>query len=89
MSLVFDLGHRHELPAEQLLALVGGKAANLAVMSGELSLPVPPGFVITTDACRAYLAGGWPGGLDDEIRVAIGALEVGRASCRERVSYHV
>ncbi len=75
VSLVFDLGHRHDLPPDQLTALVGGKAANLAVMAGELRLPVPPGFVITTDACRAYLAGGWPAGLDDEIRAAMRALE--------------
>ncbi len=37
-------------------ALVGGKAANLAVMAGELGLPVPPGFVITTETCRTFLA---------------------------------
>ena len=55
-----------DLPPDELLALVGGKAANLAVMLGpELRLPVPPGFVVTTEACRAYLAGGWPDGLDD------------------------
>ena len=38
------------------LALAGGKGANL----GELvraGLPVPPGFVLTTDAYRAYVAG--------------------------------
>ena len=34
--------------------LLGGKGANLAEMSN-LGLPVPPGFTITTDACRAYL----------------------------------
>ena len=35
--------------------LLGGKGANLAEMT-RLGLPVPPGFTITTDACRAYLA---------------------------------
>jgi pyruvate,orthophosphate dikinase len=75
VSFVFDLGHRHDLPSDQLVALVGGKAASLAMMAGELGLPVPPGFVITTDACRAFLSGGWPAGLDDEIRGAIGGLE--------------
>ena len=34
--------------------LLGGKGANLAEMT-KLGLPVPPGFTITTEACRAYL----------------------------------
>jgi len=37
--------------------LLGGKGANLAEMTN-LGLPVPPGFIITTDACRHYLAEG-------------------------------
>jgi pyruvate, orthophosphate dikinase len=56
-------------------SLVGGKAANLGVMARDLGLPVPPGFAISTEACRAYLAGGWPEGLDDEIRAGMGAIE--------------
>ncbi len=55
--------------------LLGGKGANLAEMTSVLRLPVPPGFTISTDACRAYLRGGWPEGLDDEIATQIGALE--------------
>ena len=52
-----------DLPEPDLRALVGGKAANLGMMLGpDLRLPVPPGFVITTEACRAFLAGGWPNG---------------------------
>jgi pyruvate,orthophosphate dikinase len=39
--------------------LLGGKGANLAEMTN-LGLPVPPGFVITTEACRAYLKEGHP-----------------------------
>jgi pyruvate,orthophosphate dikinase len=35
--------------------LLGGKGANLAEMT-RLGLPVPPGFTITTEACRSYLA---------------------------------
>jgi pyruvate,orthophosphate dikinase len=60
--------------------LVGGKAANLGVMVRDLGLPVPPGFAISTEACRAFLAGGWPEGLDEEIREGIAELEaaVGR-----------
>ena len=56
-------------------SLVGSKAANLGVMARDLGLPVPPGFVISTAACRAYLAGGWPEGLDDEIREGMAAIE--------------
>ncbi|MDR0504236.1 MAG: hypothetical protein LBG70_00285, partial [Bifidobacteriaceae bacterium] len=34
--------------------LLGGKGANLGEMTG-LGLPVPPGFTVTTDACRFYM----------------------------------
>jgi pyruvate,orthophosphate dikinase len=66
-------------PAEAT-ALVGGKAANLGVMARDLGLPVPPGFAITTAACRAFLAGGWPDGLDEELRSRMARIEaaVGR-----------
>ncbi len=40
-----------------MVDLLGGKGANLAEMT-RLGLPVPHGFVITTEACRAYLAHG-------------------------------
>jgi pyruvate,orthophosphate dikinase len=45
-----------------------------------LGLPVPPGFAVSTAACRGYLAGGWPEGLDEEIREHVSRLEetVGR-----------
>jgi pyruvate,orthophosphate dikinase len=75
MSLVFDLDHDHDLPPEELRLLVGGKAANLAVMASELRLPVPPGFVVSTRACRAYLLGGWPDGLETELRAHMRRLE--------------
>src|SRR5258708_22964959 len=68
MRLVFGLDHDHDLPPEDLRLLIGGKAANLAVMASELGLPVPRGFVISTEACRAYLSAGWPEGLDAELR---------------------
>lgn len=67
MGYVFALDQRHDLSRDALTRLVGGKAANLAVMSAELGLPVPPGFVISTEACRSYLSNGWPRGLDQEI----------------------
>src|SRR3954454_5927604 len=80
MTLVFDLGHQHDRSPVEVVDLVGGKAANLGVMAAELGLPVPPGFVISTEACRAYLEGGWPAGLDEEIRAHLHEVEdrVGR-----------
>ena len=57
--------------------LLGGKGANLAEMTN-LGLPVPPGFTITTDACRYYLAeGSVPDGLDDEVTRHLRDLEAG------------
>ena len=55
--------------------LLGGKGANLAEMTSVLKLPVPPGFTISTDACRAYMRGGWPHELDIEIATQIAKLE--------------
>src|SRR5438552_207270 len=55
--------------------LLGGKGANLAEMV-KLGLPVPPGFTISTEACRAYLASGVaPDGLDGQIAEHLAALE--------------
>jgi pyruvate,orthophosphate dikinase len=55
--------------------LLGGKGANLAEMMSVLGLPVPHGFTITTDACRAYMYKGWPKELNEEITRHVGALE--------------
>jgi pyruvate,orthophosphate dikinase len=56
--------------------LLGGKGANLAEMTN-LGLPVPPGFTITTEACKAYMAAGdrLPDGLMDEVAAALEQLE--------------
>ena len=55
--------------------LLGGKGANLAEMT-RLGLPVPPGFTITTDACRAYLHDGVvPAELRVEVTLAIRQME--------------
>jgi len=54
--------------------VLGGKGFGLAEMSG-MSLPVPPGFTIATDACRFYLEHGrLPDGLDEEIADALSWL---------------
>ncbi|MGD2216304.1 MAG: PEP/pyruvate-binding domain-containing protein, partial [Gemmatimonadales bacterium] len=56
--------------------LLGGKGAGLASMT-QMGLPVPPGFTVTTEACRQYLAGGrqFPGGFLDEVQAAMKQLE--------------
>ena len=56
--------------------LLGGKGSNLCEMT-RLGLPVPPGFVITTQVCRDYLAGDYtlPKGLEQTIRERIAELE--------------
>ena len=55
--------------------LLGGKGSGLAEMT-QLGVPVPGGFTITTDACRAYLReGGLPAGLEDEVAHHIERLE--------------
>jgi pyruvate,orthophosphate dikinase len=56
--------------------LLGGKGIGLAQMT-QLGIPVPAGFTITTDACRAYMASGkqLPEGLEDEIEEHLHRLE--------------
>ena len=75
VSYVYDCDHRHDLSFAEVTRLVGGKAANLAVMAVDLGLPVPPAFTITTTACNAYLATGWPDGLDAELREHMKRME--------------
>src|ERR687888_446571 len=69
---IYDLGEAGELGKE----LLGGKGAGLAEMTA-LGLPVPAGFTITTDACRAYMRDGkrLPDGLEDEVQEHLRALE--------------
>ncbi len=63
-------------PAPGGRELLGGKGIGLAEMT-QLGIPVPAGFTITTDACRAYMAAGrpCPAGLDDEVAAHVGRLE--------------
>ncbi len=65
-----------EEPSEGGRELLGGKGIGLAEMT-QLGVPVPAGFTITTDACRAYMASGGelPDGLSAEIDEHIDALE--------------
>src|SRR5215211_5357983 len=71
---VFSFDHKHRRSPMEYKDLLGGKGANLAEMTSVLKLPVPPGFTISTDACRAYMHGGWPAGLDDEIAAQVAKL---------------
>ncbi|MEE4544401.1 pyruvate, phosphate dikinase [Streptomyces sp. V4-01] len=60
---------------KDLKDLLGGKGANLAEMTN-LGLPVPPGFTITTEACKVYLESGKePSALGDEVGAHLDALE--------------
>ncbi|MGC4928789.1 pyruvate, phosphate dikinase [Streptomyces sp. DT117] len=60
---------------KDLKDLLGGKGANLAEMTN-LGLPVPPGFTITTEACKVYLESGQaPKALRDEVSAHLTALE--------------
>ncbi len=76
MSYVFEFAQGSKDQAD----LLGGKGANLAEMTN-LGLPVPPGFTITTEACRYYLQHGRePDGLAEEVGRHLGQLQekVGR-----------
>jgi pyruvate, orthophosphate dikinase len=63
-------------PSDGGRELLGGKGIGLAEMT-QMGVPVPAGFTITTDACRAYLAGGkqLPAGLENEVAEHLAALE--------------
>jgi pyruvate,water dikinase len=63
-------------PAGDAKALLGGKGASLKEMT-LAGLPVPPGFTISTEACRQYYAlqETWPEGLEQEVREHVARLE--------------
>ncbi len=70
-KLVYDFAEGNK----DMKDLLGGKGANLAEMTN-LGLPVPPGFIITTEACKAYLrTGEMPGDLAVQIDHHIDALQ--------------
>ncbi len=64
---VYFFGAGQSEGGKEMKALLGGKGANLAEMT-RIGVPVPPGFTITTEACRHYLRSGeLPGGLREEV----------------------
>ncbi|WP_425622226.1 pyruvate, phosphate dikinase [Desulforudis sp. Tu-874] len=56
--------------------LLGGKGANLAEMTN-IGLPVPPGFIITTEACKDFVSLGeqLPPGIEEQVRAKVAELE--------------
>src|SRR6478735_11960097 len=72
MAYVYDF----DQPSEGGRELRGGKGIGLAEMT-QLGVPVPAGFTITSEACRAYWTSGrhLPDGLDEEIAEHVAALE--------------
>jgi len=62
--------------SREMVGLLGGKGTGLSEMT-RAGLPVPPGFVITTDACRAYNQGDklFPEGMWTQSRAALRAVE--------------
>ncbi|EHM09891.1 pyruvate, phosphate dikinase [Thermanaerovibrio velox DSM 12556] len=56
--------YEYEHGSAEMKGLLGGKGANLAQM-WNIGLPVPPGFIITTEACKAYWVD--PRGLMDSV----------------------
>ncbi|MEZ4280694.1 MAG: PEP/pyruvate-binding domain-containing protein [Myxococcota bacterium] len=63
------------LERDERIALLGGKGDGLMRMAGELGLPVPPGFILTTRACALHRAQGWTPELEQALCDGIAALE--------------
>ena len=73
--LFYPIHYRHDPASTDLPAILGGKGAGLAIMAGELGLPVPSGFTITTDACRTFLDHGWSNELEEALRQGVAGIE--------------
>ena len=75
MKYVYFFGRGHADGGREMKDLLGGKGANLAEMTG-LGVPVPPGFTLTTEACRHYLISDeLPDGVRSEVDGALARLE--------------
>jgi pyruvate, orthophosphate dikinase len=72
---VYFFGDGDTEGGKEMKSLLGGKGANLAEMT-RIGIPVPPGFTISTEACRVYLRNHtYPEGLQDEVERNIRRLE--------------
>ncbi|MBA2671008.1 MAG: pyruvate, phosphate dikinase, partial [Gemmatimonadetes bacterium] len=72
---VYVFGSGKAQGGREMKALLGGKGASLAEMT-RIGVPVPPGFTITTEACRHYLEKrAYPDGLEQEIEEGLRQTE--------------
>ncbi|MBA4160218.1 MAG: pyruvate, phosphate dikinase, partial [Gemmatimonadetes bacterium] len=72
---VYFFGDGEVEGGREMKELLGGKGANLAEMT-RIGVPVPPGFTISTDACRHYLRSrSLPDGLAEEVERNLRHLE--------------
>src|SRR3989344_3761163 len=62
--------------SERSQFVLGNKGAQLSEMT-TIGLPVPPGFTISTEACREFYSAGkkWPNGLDEQVKKKLAELE--------------
>lgn len=74
---IYSFGNGESEGGASQMDLLGGKGANLAEMS-RLGIPVPPGFIITTECCNHYLKTGgiFPDGFDKELKDAMASMEM-------------
>jgi len=75
-AYVYRFGAGRADGSAALRPLLGGKGANLHEMT-RLGIPVPPGFTLTTEVCRHFLArqGKYPPGVREEVEAALRELE--------------
>ena len=73
---VYSFGEGQADGSGAMKELLGGKGANLAEMSA-IGLPVPPGFTLTTEVCKAFYANNraYPESLEKEVAEALRLLE--------------
>ncbi len=74
-KFVYFFGADNTEGSTEMKEILGGKGANLAEMAN-IGLPVPPGFTITTEACKVFSeTGSYPEGVQDEIEENLRTLE--------------
>lgn len=73
---VYSFDEVKDANTEEMAFILGNKGSQLAEMTA-IGLPVPPGFTITTEACKEFYSFGkkWPKGLDSEVKIQLARLE--------------